>query len=162
MACRVAPEERDYFERDVKPLLDHPLIDWLGEQNDEQKAKLLASARALLMPINWDEPFGLVFIEALACGTPVLSRPLGSLPEIVRNGVHGFLHEKDEDLAQACHQVQRLDRKECTRWALNRFSVPAMTDGYERIYEAIASEATQAGIQVGGTYGIRAVPRARK
>jgi glycosyltransferase involved in cell wall biosynthesis len=137
IAARVAPEEEEYFKREVEPLLDHPLVEWVGEANDEQKARLMQGALGLLVPIHWDEPFGLVFIEALACGTPVLSRPLGSLPEILRDGVHGFLRNGDDELIEAAADLDRIDRRACREWALSRFSVPAMTDGYELAYEQV-------------------------
>jgi glycosyltransferase involved in cell wall biosynthesis len=144
IASRLSREEQDFFERTVEPLLEHPDVEWIGEQNDEQKAELLRNARALLLPIEWDEPFGLVFIEALACGTPVLSRPLGSLPEIVKDGVHGFLRSTDEELAEACAELDRIDRRACRERALARFSVRAMTDAYENAYRRVMGAAAAA------------------
>jgi glycosyltransferase involved in cell wall biosynthesis len=144
IASRVSREEREFFEARVEPLLDHPDIEWVGEQNDEQKAELLRNARALLLPVEWDEPFGLVFIEALACGTPVLSRPMGSLPEIVEDGVHGFLRGSDEELAAACAQLDRIDRRACRERALSRFSVRAMADAYENAYRRVVASAAAA------------------
>jgi glycosyltransferase involved in cell wall biosynthesis len=144
IASRLSREERDFFDASVKPMLDHPDVEWVGEQDDAQKAELLRKARALLLPIEWDEPFGLVFIEALACGTPVVSRPLGSLPEIVKDGVHGFLRDTDEQLAEVCRQLDSIDRRACREWALRRFSVAAMTDAYEDAYRRVRAEAAAA------------------
>jgi glycosyltransferase involved in cell wall biosynthesis len=137
IAARVDPIDAGYFERDVRPLLDHPLIEWIGEIDDDSKNELLGSARALLMPVDWDEPFGLVFIEALACGTPVISTPRGSLPEIVGDGVHGFLRTDLDGLVRACHEVAGLDRAACRQHVTARFSTERMADAYERAYEVV-------------------------
>lgn len=138
IAARVDPADQDYFDHHVRPLLDHPLVEWVGLQDDAGKNHLLGGARALLLPIAWDEPFGLTFIEALACGTPVISRPRGSLPELVRHGEHGFLFDDEEDLVLACHQVPELNREACRRWAIERFSTGRMVDQYEQVFERIA------------------------
>lgn len=138
IAARVDSVDQDYFDTMVKPLLNDPLIQWDGEVDDAGKNELLGSARALLMPLDWDEPFGLSFIEALACGTPVISSPRGSLPEIVRSGVDGYLCQDQQALVQACHDVVHLDRSACRIGALKRFSAERMTGDYERAYQAVA------------------------
>jgi len=138
IAAWVHPDESEYFRTQVEPLLRHPLIEWVGEVDDVGKDELLGGARALLMPVAWDEPFGLVFIEALAAGTPVISRPRGSLPELIGEGEHGFLAETDEGLIKACHSLRSIDRRECRRRALECFSVSRMVDGYEDVYRALA------------------------
>jgi glycosyltransferase involved in cell wall biosynthesis len=89
------------------------------------------------MPIDWDEPFGLAFVEALAAGTPVVTRPLGALPEIMRDGQHAFFGFSEDELVEACTRVGEIDRAECRRWALSRFSTRRMTDDYEAAYERI-------------------------
>jgi glycosyltransferase involved in cell wall biosynthesis len=137
IAARVDSKDDDYFRTEVLPLLAHPLVEWLGELNDEGKNRLLGDAAALLLPVNWDEPFGLAFIEALAAGTPVLSRPRGSLPELVRSGEHGFLLETEEELVAACRQIQRIDRRSCREWALREFSVERMVTAYELAFWAV-------------------------
>jgi glycosyltransferase involved in cell wall biosynthesis len=91
----------------------------------------------VLAPINWDEPFGLVIIEALAAGTPVISRPRGSLPEIMRHGEHGFLVGTEEEMVAACHRVGEIDRSRCRQWVPEQFTVERMADGYERAYELV-------------------------
>jgi glycosyltransferase involved in cell wall biosynthesis len=136
IAARVDAADRDYFEREVRPLLGHPLVEWIGEQNDDEKNRLLGSARAMLLPIDWEEPFGVTFIEALACGTPVISRPRGSLPEIVRHGQDGYLYSDEDDLVRACEAVLELDRAACRAGALERFSTERMVSEYERAYRA--------------------------
>ena len=139
MATRVNDQERTFFDAKVEPLLAKGTVELVGEANDEQKTELLGAARALLMPIEWDEPFGLVFVEALASGTPVLARPAGAAPEIVEDGVHGFLRETDEELAQACKRLGEIDRAACRQHAESRFSVGVMADGYERAYRKVAA-----------------------
>jgi glycosyltransferase involved in cell wall biosynthesis len=138
IAARIDPRDQAYFENNVKPLLNHPLVEWVGLKTDAGKNELLGGAIALLLPVAWDEPFGLTFIEALACGTPVLSRPRGSLPEIVRHGHHGFLSDDDDELVQACHRVGELDRRACRRWAIERFSTERMVLDYERVAASVA------------------------
>jgi glycosyltransferase involved in cell wall biosynthesis len=91
------------------------------------------------MPIEWEEPFGLVFVEALASGTPVLSRPNGAAPEIVEDGAQGFLRPTDDDLAEACKHLDEIDRHACRQRAEKRFSVAVMADGYERAYRQVAA-----------------------
>lgn len=138
IAARVDPVDSEYFQTQVEPLLQHPLIEWVGELDDRGKDELLGGAIALLMPVAWDEPFGLVFIEALAAGTPVVSRPRGSLPELIRDGEHGFLAETEAELIEACHSAPSPNRAGCRRWALERFSVIRMTDDYENVYRKLA------------------------
>jgi glycosyltransferase involved in cell wall biosynthesis len=139
MATRVSDQERDFFEAKVRPLLGAADVDMVGEADDKEKTELLRKARALLMPIEWEEPFGLVFVEALASGTPVLARPQGAVPEIVEDGVHGFLRQTDDELAEACTRLDEIDRGECRRRAESRFSVEVMADGYERAYRHVAA-----------------------
>ena len=139
IAARVDPRDEEYFESQVRPLLSDPLVDWIGEQDDRGKNLLLGSATALLMPVDWDEPFGLTFIEALACGTPVISSRRGSLPEIVRDGVDGFLCDDVEALLRACHDVVKLDRRSCRQRVLERFSSQRMVEGYEHAYTALVA-----------------------
>ena len=137
IAARIDRADEEYFESQMRPLLSHPLVEWIGEQDDRAKNELLGSARALLMPVDWDEPFGLTFIEALACGTPVISSPRGSLPEIVRHGLDGFLFNDGEALVRACREVVKLDRHSCRQRVLERFSSQRMVEGYEHAYSAL-------------------------
>ncbi|MFQ5791640.1 MAG: glycosyltransferase family 4 protein [Acidobacteriota bacterium] len=137
MAAKVDPADRAYFERDIRPLLDDPLVEFVGEINDAEKPAFLGDALALIFPVDWPEPFGLVMIEALACGTPVIARSCGSVPEIVEDGVTGFLADSVEDMAAAVGRLDRLDRDPCRRSAKARFSVEAMVDRYEAVYRAL-------------------------
>jgi glycosyltransferase involved in cell wall biosynthesis len=139
-ACKVDPTERDYFEREIRPLLDHPLIEFIGEIGDSQKADLLGGARALLFPIDWPEPFGLAMIEAMARGTPVITRPCGSVPEIMQEGVTGFVVDTVGQMVEAVRRIDQVDRGACFRYAQKRFSVETMVDRYEEAYEKLLSE----------------------
>jgi glycosyltransferase involved in cell wall biosynthesis len=143
IAARVDPADEGFFQDEVRPLLGHPLIQWLGEQTDRQKAALLADAAGLLVPINWEEPFGLVFIEALASGTPVISRPRGSIPEFLRHGEHGFLVESEAEMVDACRNLKAIDRRVCRDWALQHFSAGRMTSDYLRVYRQVIDGARE-------------------
>src|SRR5262249_16730723 len=113
IAAKVDAVDRVYFETVVRPLLAHPLIQFLGGVDDARKGELRRSALALLFPIDWKEPFGLILIEALACGTPVIARRRGSVPEIIRDGVTGFVGESDDDLVRAVGRAHEIDRRVC-------------------------------------------------
>jgi glycosyltransferase involved in cell wall biosynthesis len=136
IAAKVDPVDRDYFERDIAPLLDHPLVEFIGEIGDAGKAAFLGGALALLFPIDWPEPFGLVMIEAMACGTPVIARGCGSVPEIVDPGRTGFVADTLDDLVDAVKRVDTIDRAACRHHAEERFSVERMANDYEAVYRA--------------------------
>jgi glycosyltransferase involved in cell wall biosynthesis len=104
---------------------------------DADKPAFLGGALALLNPIDWPEPFGLVMAEALACGTPVVARRRGSVPEVVADGVTGLIGETEEELVSLCARAHEIDRRACRQEALRRFSPRAMVDGYEAIYRAV-------------------------
>lgn len=133
----VPDEEKGYFESKVKPLLDHPLVEWAGELDDAGKNRVIGGAVGFLVPIQWDEPFGLAFIEALATGTPIISSPRGSLPELIEHGRQGFLVSGEDELVEACRNVSSLDRAECRRWVLERYSPSRMAAGYESVYAGL-------------------------
>ncbi|HEX3245248.1 MAG TPA: glycosyltransferase family 4 protein, partial [Chloroflexota bacterium] len=119
-----APQDRadwDYYRTVIRPLLREPGVEFVGEVGDADKSAFLGPARALLFPIDWPEPFGLVMAEALACGTPVVARRRGSVPEVVEPGVTGWVGETDEDLARACENLDSIDRAECRAAAERRF-----------------------------------------
>ena len=142
MAAKVDRPDREYFEREIRPQLGHPLIEYIGEVSDAEKWRLLGDALALLFPIDWPEPFGLAMIEALACGTPVVARPCGSVPEIVRDGEVGFLADTVDELVAAVKRVDVIDRARCRRWVEEEFSVGVMADRYESLYRELTSRAT--------------------
>ena len=134
IAAKVDPTDQEYFDQVIAPLLDDPLVEFLGEIGDAEKPAFLGGARALLFPIDWPEPFGLVMIEAMACGTPVIARPCGSVPEVVVHGRTGFLGDTLLDLAEAVKRLDEIDRAECRRHVEERFSVTRMGEDYERLY----------------------------
>ena len=131
----------EYYEGVVKPLLRSGHVEMVGEVGDAEKPELLGNALALVFPIDWPEPFGLVMAEALACGTPVVARRRGSVPEVIAHGLTGLIGESDEELARLCGSVHLIDRRACREEALRRFSPSAMADGYEAIYRRAAIEA---------------------
>jgi glycosyltransferase involved in cell wall biosynthesis len=134
IAAKIDAADREYYERVVAPLLDDPLVEFVGEIDDAHKAAFLGNARALLFPIDWPEPFGLVMIEAMACGTPVVARPCGSVPEIVRPGVNGFIADSVAELVDAVKRIDTIDRARCREDFEERFSVRRMVDDYEALY----------------------------
>jgi glycosyltransferase involved in cell wall biosynthesis len=134
IAAKTDPADRDYYERELRGLIDGTFIQYVGEIGDEEKWKFLGGALCLLFPIDWPEPFGLVTIEALACGTPVVARPCGAVPEIVRDGETGWLGDSVADLAAGVRRVEAIDRVRCREVVTQQFSVTAMASGYERVY----------------------------
>lgn len=145
LAAPLHEADRAYFDRQIAPHLGHPLVDWMGEVGESCKIELLRGAVALVAPIEWDEPFGLVFIEALACGTPVITRAWGATPEIIRDGEHGFFAESLEEIVVACQSVRGLDRSGCRARVLQHFTVERMVDAYEGVYHALAEPARPGG-----------------
>jgi glycosyltransferase involved in cell wall biosynthesis len=134
IAAKTDPVDRDYYERELRALIDGTFIQYLGEISDDEKWKFLGEALCLLFPIDWPEPFGIAVIEALACGTPVVARPYGAMPELVVAGETGWLADSVRELAAAVRRVERLDRARCRAAVAARFSIGAMADGYERVY----------------------------
>ena len=137
IAAKVDDKDREYFDRVIAPQLDDPLIEFMGEIGDEDKADFLGGARALLFPIDWPEPFGLVMMEAMACGTPVVTRPCGAVPEVVAHGRTGFIADSLLELVEAVKRIHEIDRAECRRHVEARFSVARMTDDYEAVYRRL-------------------------
>jgi glycosyltransferase involved in cell wall biosynthesis len=130
-------EHAAYFESEIKPYVDGQQISYVGPVDDEQKDALLGGAAALLMPILWDEPFGIVMAEALACGTPVIGLRRGSVPELVQHGVNGFVCDDLDALAGAVGRVGEIDRRNCRRVMEDSFSGPAMVDSYLSVYQSM-------------------------
>jgi len=148
IAAKVDPADRTYFEAAVEPLLNHPLIEFVGEISDAEKNDFVGNAMALVCPYDWPEPFGLVLIEALACGTPVLAYRRGSIPEIIDHGVTGFVCETLDEMVEAVGQVSLIDRRRCRAAFDERFTADRMARDYVALYERILEEGTvQAAMQ---------------
>ena len=130
------PAERDYFEREIRPRLGRD-AEYLGEADSITKRQLYAGAEALVFPVCWEEPFGLVMIEAMACGTPVIALRRGSVPEVVHHGLTGFVMERPDQLASAIRLAGELDREDCREHVRARFDVPVMINGYEAVYRTV-------------------------
>jgi glycosyltransferase involved in cell wall biosynthesis len=137
IAAKVDAVDRKYMEREVRPLLNHPLVEFIGEIGEGEKTDFLGNAYALLFPIDWSEPFGLVMIEAMACGTPVVAYRQGSVPEVIDDGVTGFLVENIEESLQALDKIQQFDRQRCRQVFEERFSAARMAGDYLKIYNKL-------------------------
>jgi glycosyltransferase involved in cell wall biosynthesis len=135
---RGEPPELAYFEHEIHPLLGHD-IDLLENVSHATKVELLGAAKAMLFPIRWPEPFGLVMVEAMACGTPVVTTNWGAAPELVEDGVTGFRRDHFDELAHALVEVDHLDPAACRAWVEANFSAEAMVRGYEGVYARIRS-----------------------
>jgi glycosyltransferase involved in cell wall biosynthesis len=140
IAAKVDSVDRAYFEREVRPLLDGPGVRFVGEIGEDRKGEFLGNARALVFPIDWPEPFGLVMIEALACGTPVVAWGHGSVPEILRDGVTGFIAHDADEFARALERVGEIDRRECRRVFESSYSAARMARDYVEVYLRTADE----------------------
>ena len=134
VAAKVDPVDKEYFESVVEPLLCHPLVEFVGEIGDGEKDEFLGNAYALLCPIDWPEPFGLVMIEAMACGTPVIAYHGGAVSEVMEQGHTGFIVEGLEDAVEAVLRVPELSRKRCREIFEQRFTATRMAHDYVQIY----------------------------
>ena len=138
IAAKVDDFDRDYFEHTIAPLLAHnPNAEYIGEIGEGEKNDFLGNATALLFPIDWPEPFGLVMIESMACGTPIIAYRQGSVPEIIDEGLTGFSVDSLEDAVTAVRRLGSIDRRVCRERFLERFSVPRMARDYVDIYERL-------------------------
>jgi glycosyltransferase involved in cell wall biosynthesis len=137
MAGKIDAVDRDYYQEQVEPLIDGEQIQYLGEISHEEKVKLLRGATVTLFPITWREPFGLVMIESMATGTPVIGMGLGSVPEVIAQGKTGFVCHSLEQMIEVIPDAMKLNRQTCREYVITRFSVQSMTDEYERAYEMV-------------------------
>jgi glycosyltransferase involved in cell wall biosynthesis len=144
IAAKVDSFDQKYFDRNIKPLLNDPQIEFLGEIGDSQKCPFLSKAIAVLFPISWPEPFGLVMIEAMACGTPVIAFPGGSVREILEDGVTGFIVNNVKAAAEAVSRIPTISRSRCREVFEKRFSARRMCEDYVRVYERVAEQARAA------------------
>jgi len=143
IAAKVDRVDQNYFDSRIQPMLNSELIEFVGEINDTEKNEFLGNAAALLFPINWSEPFGIVLIEAMACGLPVIAYPLGSVPEIIEDGVSGFLVRNATDAVNAVKSLSSVDRRMCRTAFEQRFSVERMAQDYLAIYERVVKREPQ-------------------
>ena len=134
IAAKIDRADLAYFKQEIEPLFSHPLVEYVGEIGEADKRGLLGEARALLFPIDWPEPFGLVLIEAFACGTPVIAYPHGAVPEIVEDGVTGFLVRDQEQALRAARDIESIDRASCRRAYEARFTAQRMAHNYLQVY----------------------------
>jgi len=137
IAAKVDKADQEYYETKIKHLLDHPLVEFIGEVGEKDKEELLGNALGLIYPIDWPEPFGLAMIEAMACGTPVIAYNCGSVPEVIDEGQTGFVVNSQEEAVKAVLNLSAVSRKTCREIFEKRFSVQRMADDYLAIYESL-------------------------
>jgi glycosyltransferase involved in cell wall biosynthesis len=138
LAGVVQPGRQAFFDREVAPHIDGKRVRFVGEVGGSVKRSLFACARGLLMPIRWDEPFGMVMVEALACGTPVIAFAEGAAPELIIEGTTGFLVDNEREMADAIGQLPRIAARDCRAWVSQHCDVDVVAAEYERIYRSVA------------------------
>jgi glycosyltransferase involved in cell wall biosynthesis len=144
IAAKVDRVDEQYFEQVIRPMLNHPLIRYVGEICEREKDEFLGNALAMLAPVNWPEPFGISMIEAMACGTPVVAFPRGSVPEVVDDSESGFIVRDIEEAVAAIGKIHRLSRKKCRRVFERRFAASRMANDYVRIYQRLTGQRSDA------------------
>lgn len=140
IAAKVDVVDRDYFESTIRPMLDAPHVEFVGEISEGEKSAFLGDAIALLFPIDWPEPFGLAMVEAMACGTPVIAYRAGSVPEVIDDGVTGFIVDGLAEAVSAVDNVARLDRRRIRQTFETRFTASRMAEDYMTIYSKMLDE----------------------
>ena len=148
IAAKVDPVDKDYFESVINPLLGDPLVEFVGEIGKGEKEDFLGNAYALLFPIDWPEPFGLVMIEAMACGTPVIAYRGGAVPEVIEEGHTGFIVEGLEAAVEAVRRVPELSRKRCREIFDQRFTAAQMARDYVQVYERLIKRKQYKALEV--------------
>ncbi len=143
IAAKVDRADREYFETCIKPLMNTSLIELIGEIGDHEKNDFLGNATAFLFPINWAEPFGIVMVEAMACGLPIVAYPFGSVPEIIEDGVNGFLVDGVTSAVKAVKAISAIDRDVCRRRFEERFTSKRMAREYLTIYDRIVERSAE-------------------
>jgi glycosyltransferase involved in cell wall biosynthesis len=133
---QLQPMYKDYFEKKIKPRLSRK-IKYIGELTQKQLAKLYKEAKALIYPIEWEEPFGLVVVESMACGTPVIAFERGSMMEVIKNGKTGFVVKDAKGAIQAVRKINGIKRADCRRWVEENFTIEKMVSNYEKVYNEI-------------------------
>ena len=147
MAAKIPRADTRYYKERLQPLIDGEQIKLVGELNDVAKGEMLRGASALLFPIDWPEPFGLVMIEAMACGMPVIAFRRGSVPEVIDDGVTGFIVENDDEALSAVKRVGKLDRRQIRATFERRFTARRMAEDYLRHYVSLVSDETQRALK---------------
>ena len=147
-------QDQDYFDTQVQPYLDSDRIIYVGSVGPKKRDELLGGAYALLHPINFNEPIGLSVVEAMACGTPVIAVNQGSMPEIIADGITGFLVRDSDEMAEAVAKIKQLDRFRCRQWVEERFSADRMVQDYIRVYEKIIQQTKREEHRPWGFYEI--------
>jgi glycosyltransferase involved in cell wall biosynthesis len=139
VAAKIYPEERDYYRQAIEPLLreSRSFVEFIGEVGGKEKDRLLGNAYAMLFPIDWPEPFGLVMIESMACGTPVVAWRNGSVPEVIDDGVTGFVVESIDQAVSAVERIAALNRHVCRNVFVERFGAPRMAQDYVKVYQRL-------------------------
>ncbi len=145
VAAKVDRADRDYFRAEIEPLFKDPLVEFLGEIDETAKADFLGNAHALLFPIDWPEPFGLVMIEAMRCGTPIIAWDCGSVPEVIDEGISGFVVDNMDDAVRAVRWAGELDRRRCRTAFETRFSAERMAHDYLAVYKRLVGQAQRRG-----------------
>ncbi len=148
IAAKIDRADRDYYEEHIAPLFRLPRVEYIGEIGEREKAEFLGNARALLFPIDWPEPFGLVMIEAMACGTPVIAYRRGSVPEVMADGVTGWIVDDMEQAVAAVERLEGFDRRRCREHFEQHFSAERMARDYLRVYERVRESAAPARLAV--------------
>lgn len=141
IAAKIDKMELTYFNERIKPLLSLPNVEYVGEIGEREKRELLGQATALLFPIDWPEPFGMVLIEAFACGTPVIAYPHGAIPELLEDGVNGFLVTNQDEAVRAAKRIDSIDRKRCREIFEQRFTSAHMAENYLALYRRLCGSA---------------------
>jgi glycosyltransferase involved in cell wall biosynthesis len=141
IAAKVDAVDKEYFKTVIKPLFKHSHVKYLGEIGEDEKDEFLGDAYALLFPIDWPEPFGMVMIEAMACGTPVIAYRKGSVPEVIEDGVTGFIVENVGDAVKALEErIPTLSRKQCRKVFEEKFSATRMAEDYIKVYQQLLNK----------------------
>jgi glycosyltransferase involved in cell wall biosynthesis len=142
IAGEVQPAFREYFEKKIRPRIDGKLVEYVGPADLQAKNELLGNSRAMLFPIQWNEPFGLVMVEAMACGTPVIAMPGGSVPEVVQEGVSGHICRSSREMAN-CVRSLRIDTAGVRSYVEANFSIEKMVQGYIELYKEMLHNRNQ-------------------
>jgi glycosyltransferase involved in cell wall biosynthesis len=146
IAAKIPRMQTHYFKEQIEPLLDDDQVEFVGEVNESQKQDFLGNATAILFPIDWPEPFGLVMIEAMACGTPVIAWRRGSVPEIIEHGVTGFIVDNEAEAIDAIKRIPTLDRRAVRAAFERRFTARRMAESYRGCFRELMAAADRSGV----------------